>query len=259
MQRKNMIVPSRSDACPICGNTLWKTYDAGIIPDYGRANLFAVPCEKCREKYRATDETGIPSEYCEADLSKFNFGIYSTDTENMKKIAHDFVENFKSRWEKDKVGPYLWSSIPGSGKSFLASCLARSVMIKYDLQMRFVTTSDYLAILAEDWKRERGAEQRSEVYRQCRLLILDDIGAEKKGEWQEAELFRLINGRWNDGVVTMFTSNMPHGKLNMNSRTISRIDQASIILEMPEESIRSKKSNERQARFLRDSLGEKKP
>lgn len=61
---------------------------------------------------------------------------------------------------------------------------------------------------------------------------MDDIGAEKKGESQEAELFRLINGRWNDGVVTMFTSNMPHGKLNMNSRTISRIDQASIILEM---------------------------
>lgn len=66
-----MAVPSRSNTCPICGNTLWKTYDVGIIPDYGRANLFAVPCEKCRAKYRAADETGIPSEYCDADLSKF--------------------------------------------------------------------------------------------------------------------------------------------------------------------------------------------
>lgn len=87
MWKKRMDAPSRSNTCPICGNTLWKTYDAGIIPDYGRANLFAVPCEKCRAKYRAADETGIPSEYCDADISKFNFGIYSRDTESLKQIG----------------------------------------------------------------------------------------------------------------------------------------------------------------------------
>ncbi len=255
MRKKKSDAPSHSSNCPICGGTLWRTYDVGIIPDYGRAHPFATLCEKCKAKYRAADETGVPSEYCEADLDKFGFDVYSSDTENMRKIARDFVENFESRWERDKVGPYLWSSMPGSGKSFLASCLARSVMIKYDLQMRFVTASDYIAMVGDSFKHERGELDRSQVYRECRLLVLDDIGAEKKGEWQEAELFRLINGRWNDGLVTMFTSNVPYGRLNMNSRTISRIDQASIILQMPEESIRSKKSNERQARFLKDILG----
>lgn len=256
MRQKKMDAPSRFSACPVCGGTLWKTYDIGIIPNYGRVNMFAEPCEKCRAKYRSEDETGIALEYCEADLDKFKFGIYSTDTRNMEKIAHDFVENFETRWEAKKVGPYLWSEKPGSGKTFLLSCLARSVMIKYDLQMRFVTSSDYLAAISDSWKRERGEHDKSEAYRQCRLLVLDDLGAEKKGDWQEAEIFRLINGRLNSGKVTMFSSNMPPWDLKMDSRTISRIRKASIVLQMPEESIRDKQSDARQRKFLKDILGE---
>lgn len=255
MRQKKMDAPSRSSACPICGGTLWKTYDVGFIPDYGRANPFAEPCEKCRAKYRAADETGIPLEYSDADLDKFGFNVYSKNTEDMKKIARDFLENFETRWETQKAGLYLWSEKAGSGKTFLLSCLARSVMIKYDLQMRFVTASDYIAMVGDSFKRERGELDRSQVYRECRLLVLDDLGAEKKGDWQESEIFRLINGRLNDGKVTLFSSNMPPWDLKANSRTISRIRRAAIVLQMPEESIRDKQSDARQAEFLRDILG----
>lgn len=257
MRQKKMVdAPSHSDICPVCGGTMWRTYDIGVIPDYGRANWFAEPCEKCRAKYRAEDETGVPLEFCGAALDKFKFGAYSSDTGNMEKISRDFVENFETRWEAKKVGPYLWSGTPGSGKTFLLSCLARSVMIKYDLQMRFVASSDYLAAVSDSWKRERGEHDRSEIYRQCRLLVLDDLGAEKKGDWQEAEIFRLINGRLNNGKVTMFSSNMPPWDLKMNSRTISRVRRASIVLQMPEESIRDRQSEAKQREFLKDILGE---
>lgn len=130
-------------------------------------------------------------------------------------------------------------------------------MIKYDLQMRFVTASDYIAAIGDSFKRERGEHDRSQVYRDCRLLVLDDLGAEKKGDWQESEMFRLINGRLNQGKVTMFSSNMPPWELRVNSRMVSRIRKASIVLRMPEESIRDKQSDARQAEFLKDILGEK--
>lgn len=252
-----MAALSHSDVCPICGGMMWKTYDVGYIPNYGFAHPFAEVCEKCRAKYRSEDETGVPMEYCEAELDKFNFNAYSSDTRNMEKIAHDFFENFETRWEAKKVGPYLWSEKPGSGKTFLLCCLARSVMIKYDLQMRFVTASDYIAAVGDSFKRERGEHDRSQVYRDCRLLVLDDLGAEKKGDWQESEIFRLINGRLNHGKVTMFSSNMPPWDLRVNSRTVSRIRKASIVLQMPEESIRDKQSDARQAEFLKDILSNK--
>lgn len=257
MQKKKIIAPSHSDVCPICGGTMWGLYDVGVIPDYGLAHPFAEVCEKCRSKFRAEDETGVPLEYCEADLDRFGFKTYSTDTGNMEKIARDFLENFETRWEAKKVGLYLWSEKPGSGKTFLLCCLARSVMIKYDLQMRFVTASDYIAAIGDSFKRESGERDRSQVYRDCRLLVLDDLGAEKKGDWQESEMFRLINGRLNQGKVTMFSSNMPPWELRVNSRMVSRIRKASIVLRMPEESIRDKQSDARQAEFLKDILGEK--
>ncbi len=83
------------------------------------------------------------------------------------------------------------------------------------------------------------------------MLVLDDIGTQKTGDWQQQELFRLINERSNAGKLIIFTSNMPPEKLNVDSRTVDRIQKMSIVLQMPEESIRLKKAQAEQNEFLR--------
>ena len=83
------------------------------------------------------------------------------------------------------------------------------------------------------------------------MLVLDDIGTQKTGDWQQQELFRLINERSNAGKLIIFTSNMLPEKLNVDSRTIDRIRKMSIVLQMPEESIRLKKAQAEQNEFLR--------
>ena len=83
------------------------------------------------------------------------------------------------------------------------------------------------------------------------MLVLDDIGTQKTGDWQQQELFRLINERSNAGKLINFTSNMPPEKLNVDSRTVDRIQKMSIVLQMPEESIRLKKAQAEQNEFLR--------
>ena len=131
---------------------------------------------------------------------------------------------------------YLWSRTPGSGKTFLACCLARSLMIKYDLQMRFITAPDYIDMVGEKIK-------------------LDDIGAQSGGEWQRQEIFRLVNDRMETGKITIYTSNMSTDSLNVDSRTRDRIVKASVELQMPEESLRRKKAEMEQQQFLREVLG----
>jgi len=128
--------------------------------------------------------TGVPPQFRDADLSKFGFDSYSHDMGNLRKIAEDFLRNYRERWEKSGKGLYLWSKTPGSGKTFLACCLGKSVMIKYDLRMRFTTVPDYLAKVGESYKRQQGEHDESAVYMECNLLIFDDIGAQKSGEWQ---------------------------------------------------------------------------
>lgn len=210
---------------------------------------FASRCDRAGY-VRAYEGNGIPVNYSNADYPSFDFSVYKKNMDRSKGIFDDFFEKFLE-WEKEGMGLYLWSKTPGSGKTYLACCLGRSIMIKYDLQMRFVSVPDYLALVGESYNRERGTMDESQVYRECRLLILDDIGTQKKGDWQEQELFRLIDSRAKDGFITIYTSNLEPEYLNLASRTISRLTKNIISIQMPEESIRKVKEVENREMFLK--------
>lgn len=250
---RNQEAALNSDICPVCGGTGYELYRR-MVDGYDAPLEFAKPCTRCRTERRLQDLTGVPPDFRDADLSKFGFASYSRDMGNLRKIAEDFLKNYRERWEKSGKGLYLWSKTPGSGKTFLSCCIGKSVMVKYDLRMRFVTVPDYLAKVGESYNRERGANDESAVYRECDLLIFDDIGAQKTGEWQAQEIFRIINERLNAGKVIIFTSNMCPEDLNLDDRTINRIMKKSVVLQMPEESIRGKEAKGEQDNFLRDIL-----
>lgn len=243
---------SSSGNCDVCYGTGWQLYKAQA-DGYSHEIDMAKRCPKCFGAWRSDDRTGVPDEYHEADIEKFNFGAYSVDMSNIQKIARSIIWQWKE-WSRYGKGIYMWSQTPGSGKTFLASCIGKSVMIKHDLQMRFITAPDYINLVAESYKRERGEYDPSEVYRSCPVLIFDDVGAQIGKEWQRQEVFRLVNQRISTGVVTIYTSNMPVEDLNVDDRTIDRIIKSSIVIQMPEESIRRKRAKNEQDRFLAEIL-----
>lgn len=247
--------PSAYGDCPVCQGTGWELYTATVF-DYGQpeAITFARRCTKCTGERRIIDNTGVPDEYHDADFGKFDFSAYQVDMSKARNLCWSMVQNF-TEWEKVGKGLYLWSKTPGSGKTFLACCIAKSLMMKYDLQMRFVTAVDYINAVGESYKRERGQEDVSEVYRTCSILVFDDIGAQIDKDWQRQELFRLVNKRMENGTITIYTSNLGTQSLNVDDRTRDRIVKSSIVLQMPEESIRRKKAQEEQARFLQSVMG----
>lgn len=249
---RNQAVVSSSSECPVCHGTGIKLYQKKV-EGYSFPLDYAGPCPRCKD-WKLQYMTGEPPQFSNADLSKFGFDSYSRDMGNLRKIAEDFLKNYRELWEKSGKGLYLWSKTPGSGKTFLACCIGNSVMIKYGLRMRFITMPDYLAKVGDSYKRQQGDLDESVVYRECDLLICDDMGAQKSGEWQNQELFRLINERLNAGLITIFTSNMSPESLNVEQRTIDRIMKCSVVLQMPEESIRNKKAIQEQEDFLKAIL-----
>lgn len=48
---------------------------------------------------------------------------------------------------------------------------------------------------------------------------------------------------------------MPPEKLNLEDRTIDRIIRSCVVVQMPEEGIRSRKAKEEQDRFLKSMVG----
>lgn len=251
---RNTMVQNSSE-CPLCHGTGWQKYEATVY-DYGLPVKvdYAKKCERCSGKIRLMDKTGVPDEYHEADISKFNFEAYTgANMDKYKKLSWSILNQF-DKWRNEGKGLYLWSKTPGSGKTFLACCIAKSVMIKHDLQMRFITAPDYIASVGESYKRERGENDESAVYRECPLLVLDDIGAQADKEWQRQEMFRIVNQRMSDGLITIYTSNIPVEQLNVDDRTKDRIIKTSVVLAMPEESIRRKKAKNEQDDFLKNIL-----
>ena len=158
------------------------------------------------------------------------------------------------RWEQRNKGLYLWSQTRGSGKTLLACCLASSVRVKYKRRIKFISSPEYLSRASEAYKRDPGQQDGLYAYMNCDLLILDDFGSEKRGEWQEQELFRLIDYRMNHGKLLIVTSNLPISELKCDTRIADRLNRLCIPLHFPEESIRAKKAEEENRRFIQDLL-----
>lgn len=244
----------KADAALNYGNECQKCNGTGYITSQDKeGRLMSEPCPECRKKERSGDTTGIPTKYHDTDLNSFHFDVYGVNMDEIKEVITRYFEKYLM-CEKQGKGLYLWSKTTGSGKTFLSCCLARSIMIKFDLKMKFITAPDYLKAVVESYNRQQGTEDVSEIYRTCALLVLDDLGAQKGGEWQEQEIFRLINERQNEGKITFITSNYPPEQLKTSDRVIDRIIKNSLTLRMPEESIRRKNAQKEQEQFLKELL-----
>ena len=260
--------PNLNTVCPTCKGHGWILYkpDSRLFADvYGNTDIepneYAKPCPDCRggksNRYTGANEndlTGVPEAFRFVDISKFKYNVYATDTTSLKRIVNSFVNDYE-KWENEGRGLYIWSKEPGSGKTFLASCLGKSVMVAKGVTFRFITTPDYLATVGDSYKRESGAMDQSQIYRTCELLVLDDIGAQMSKEWHQQELFRLIDLRMKAQKVTIFTSNYPLDKLNVEDRIKSRISAMSVTVQMPEESVREKQAADNRKDFLDRVLG----
>lgn len=244
---------TKSIKCTVCNDSGWETFDiVNEYYDYDIPLFFAKRCPKCFGLN--TDITGVPSEFHDAFIDKFNFNAYSKDISKTKEIAYSLLNDW-DKWSNDGMGLYLYSSTAGSGKTFLACCIAKSIMTKYGVQMRFVTVPDYIQMIGEGFKRDRGDNDSTEIYRSCPLLVLDDIGAQSNASWYRQEIFRLVNKRMSEGLVTIYTSNMTVNELNVDDRTKNRIFDTAIPLQMPEESIRMRKAQNKHNKFLKSVLG----
>lgn len=258
-----VVTSSDSTKCPVCHGNGWELYtvsgkDLEDVYGYDAPDVeYARPCSACKGFKKASEDlTCVPDMYRDADMSKFDFDIYGVDLKNLRTIVYSFFNEFNTRWRSQGMGLYIFSKTPGSGKTFLACCIGKSVMIKYNLRFKFITAVDYMDKVSEGYanKKNNVFEDPSKIFRECELLVLDDIGAQMSKPWQDQELFKLLNERMTNGLVTIFTSNNSLESLNIDERAKSRIYRTAIQINMPEVSIRKKDGDSRQNEFLKGIL-----
>ena len=124
-----------------------------------------------------------------------------------------------------KAGNLLFSGNTGLGKTFLSACIARSVA---DQGFSVVYESaGHLFAALEKAKFENNEENRraAEKYRECDLLIVDDLGTELPGQFVTAALYSLVNDRLLENKPTIISTNLSEDELvrRYNPQIASRL------------------------------------
>ncbi|MDR2502535.1 MAG: ATP-binding protein [Oscillospiraceae bacterium] len=111
----------------------------------------------------------------------------------------------------EQSGNLFFSGEPGLGKTFLAACIARVVAAR-GFSVVYDTIPAIFARLEEEKFRRGEADDallaQIRRYRECDLLIADDLGTEMQTSFTNAALYELVNTRLITGKKTIITSNL---------------------------------------------------
>ena len=149
-------------------------------------------------------------------------------------------------------GLYIYSKTRGSGKTLLSCCIANEVLKRHDVNVKFITISDYLK---KAWDKSETAREELKAIREASLLIVDDIGAtaENKESIMDA-IFNLVDFRYKRKLATIYTSNLEIDELKCGDRAIERIYEDTMILKLPEVNIRRLKAKKYKQKELKNML-----
>jgi DNA replication protein DnaC len=188
-----------SEVCPKCGGSGWE-------PDQASGRVRRCRCVESGKIQYLLKKARIPKRYehCDLDLYGPNPNYPS------QKRAMDFVQRFVEKYPLVDYG-LLFLGPCGVGKTHLAVALLKQIIIEKLDPGLFYDFRDLLREIQGSWNSISQTSEL-EVLRpviEAKVLVLDELGANKPTEWVRDTITHIINSRYNDKKITIFTSNYP--------------------------------------------------
>jgi len=210
------ITSAESEICRICHGSGWAP--AEIAGTVRRCDcIIALRIEQLLAKAR------IPARYkgCELD----GYGPLNSSQKNAKMLVQKFLDNYPPLYENGRgilfIGPC------GVGKTHLAVSLLKHVITKKGDSGLFYDFRDLLREIQGTWNPASQASEL-EILRpviDAKVLVLDELGANKPTMWVRDTVAHIINCRYNEQKTTIFTSNFPDKPVKEGEETLTdRID-----------------------------------
>lgn len=198
-------------------------------------------CAKTRALENLYSQSCLPPAVKNFVFSRFDFKYYpKTMTDPDKRFSYyesarltyhaalEFVKNFPEK--NGSARGLLFTGQVGSGKTFLACCIANALLEKGH-PVLFVVVPDMLDRIRAtyDAGKQTGYSEQEvmDAARSIPLLVLDDLGAHNYTDWTRNKLYSIINYRLNYCLPTIITTNISLENLeaHLGERTTSRIFQ----------------------------------
>jgi DNA replication protein DnaC len=159
-------------------------------------------CMESARVERLIAESRIPKRYEHCTLDS-----YLPNNESQKK-AKLYVQRFLDKYPRIDIG-LLFLGTCGVGKTHLAVALLKQVLTETGDGGLFYDFRDLLREIQASWNSVSQTSEL-EVLRpvlESKVLVLDELGANKPTDWVRDTIAHIINCRYNDERLTIFTSN----------------------------------------------------
>lgn len=229
-----------SDVCQICGGDEW------ILKKNENGLEIAVECQ-CRKQSLAKRRVRfaeIPEAFSGMDLKTFRADVYKQPESKPViitacKTIKEYLNNF-SEYRVQGMGLYIYSGTKGSGKTRMAASIANELIYQKNTQVKFGVSTAILGEIRRSYGKDSLYSESSliEALTASQVLFIDDFGTENVNGWVEEKFYHIINERYINKKVTIFTSNESLKTLKYDGRITNRIKEMTYQIQFPEESVR---------------------
>lgn len=178
----------------------------------------------------------------------YTFDNYKGEKDKSYIIAKNYVKEYE-QMKKENIG-LLFCGTVGSGKTYLACCIANALIEEYMIRVKIRNFAQIINDLQKsgfDLDKNKYIENLTNVS----VLILDDLGIERDTSYAKEQVYNIVNSRYLKKKPTIFTTNLPYEKIQNSDdgveyeRIYSRIIEMCIPVKVMGEDFRKRLQKEK--------------
>ena len=193
---------SSYNECPFCNGTGWLETKERTYKECKCAEI-----SKVKELWQ---RSGIS--FDDIDKSFKSFDAWNKDIKVMKDIATTYYMRFE-KIKGERQNSILLCGNPGCGKTHLIIALANSFMHKKEIEVIYMPYRDVITKIKQNMLDKEYYQKTLEKYKNCKILMIDDLFKGKVNETDTNIMFEIINHRYLKRLPMMISTEYTIDKL----------------------------------------------
>jgi DNA replication protein DnaC len=204
--------------CELCDDTGWR-----LVEEDGRQLVRPCVCDERRKRARLLEIARIPKRYEHCTLDSFE--LWDPDDPTLTAALRR-VRDFTDAYPHVDRGLLLMGGV-GTGKTHLAIAVLKELIQRYGAHGRFVDLPTLVQEIQMTFDGPGNARELLAPLIGAKLLVVDELGAGRPSQWALDILYYLVNTRYLEQRLTLFTTNFTDfpraGEESFSDRVSARI------------------------------------